>query len=560
MRKALRGFSIFLVMTGMVASISALPSIILAERATAAEPVAATTQQESEEPRPVDKYIQQLQDPEQDAKGLAEAVYGLSTSIETLGQTETDVLKQMVLSLQMAGALARIAAEYPIMNLLRNGDFEVGLEEPVFWKREDNGKAGLVWDMAEPYWGRGSVCVDASEEGSGRWVQEMGLPRDCESILISVVIKAEQAGAVRVTPEFLKEEPEGLRQVVEPKPAIQFFGEPEDWFDCGWQLCQREVSVPRESSRMRIALECAAHGKAWFDNVSIYPWPPKTAEDHTEDDRADSRVYPEGYVRNADTGEPVEGARVMIDPIAATHDVRKYPAFTLTDDRGWFEFSHESDGIPSKTSFLVVYHPAYRQRYFPLDIANARSLDLLLEPVGSSTLSGTVYVNGIPYGLRVNLELRGETGSRGQVLDGGTYRFSGLKGGMMMVCIQGEGLPRTYWSTVNVREGGESVQDVHIYLSEDYKSEVYLSGTVLDAESGEPVAGAEVAADKGFSQGTCVTNAKGRFRTSEPIMREDAEMGLFLRSEGYQEAAVTFDVSIDLHGDIEDITLWLVAE
>ena len=129
-----------------------------------------------------------------------------------------------------------------------------------------------------------------------------------------------------------------------------------------------------------------------------------------------------------------------------------------------------------------------------------------------------------------------------------------------MVCIQGEGLPRTYWSTVNVREGGESVQDVHIYLSEDYKSEVYLSGTVLDAESGEPVAGAEVAADKGFSQGTCVTNAKGRFRTSEPIMREDAEMGLFLRSEGYQEAAVTFDVSIDLHGDIEDITLWLVAE
>jgi beta-lactamase regulating signal transducer with metallopeptidase domain len=506
------------------------------------------------------EYLGQLRDPERDMKELAEAVYGLSTSANTLGPTETEALRRLILSLQIKGGIARVLAEYPVVNLARNGDFEIGLETPAFWKQQSSGGSELAWDSEESYWGRGSASVEVSGEGYGRWVQEAGVPTECESVLVSAFLKARQAGMISVRLEFLVEDADGPKWVSGANPAVPLAAEPGAWFTCDWQLCQSEVSVPGGSTRMRVVLECANHGKAWFDNVSIHPRPRSSAEERGQDEEAEFQVYPEGYVYDAWTKQPIEGAIVLTDLATSIGHVTERRPITVTDERGRFEFGE--NGVPSKAPFLVVWHPEYRKRCLPFDADNVRSLEFLLEPVGGTILSGTVYINGVPFEEPITVQLRSVEGGgvgKGQSFEGGVYRFAHMPHGMMRVSVRAEGLPQTYTAIVNAAKDEEVVQDFHIYLPEDYSAAVHVSGTVLDAETGEPIPGAEVGFDRDFSHGPCVSDAEGRFRTSEPAVRKGGDIQLFVWRHGYLNTSATVDVSNDLHGDIENVALRLVA-
>jgi hypothetical protein len=302
-----------------------------------------------------------------------------------------------------------------------------------------------------------------------------------------------------------------------------------------------------------VVLECADHGKAWFDNVSVYPRPSTSAEK----EEVVEPVYPEGYVYDADTKRAVAGAEVTVDPVSAlSKGFGTRPETVTTDSRGHFEFG--GDGVWFKTSHLVVWHPEYGRRYFPFDTANPRGLELFLERPLRAVLKGTLYVNEVPFSGPITAHVWGSGENREEDFQGGTYSFH-VNHGKVKLSVRAESVPRPDTVTLYVREGEEVIQDFHVFVPEDYKPEVYLSGTVHDAETGAPVRGAYVALDTGLSRGVCVSDEQGRFRTSEQIVREAPEVDVFVRCQGYLDTAAKVDISDDLQGDIEDVQLWLVA-
>jgi len=500
-------------------------------------------------------YGEQLEPSTRTSKELAETVYQMLTSGRPLGDAEKEALRELILSLQMEGDFARLVAEHPVPNLIRNGDFEIGLETPAFWKSQTSRNAKAVWDAEERYWGRASGCVDASQGGSASWAQEVRLQPECQNVLVSAFIKANESGAITITPQFLQDSPDGLKLVSEPKPAIQFAAAPERWFTCDWQLCQREIPVPPGSTQLRLVMTCSDHGKAWFDNVSVYSWQPESEKEK----EVAEMVNPEGYVYDATTKRPVEAANVTIDPVGAMSTGRDEGEkfHTVTNGVGHFEF--RGDGVPSKTTYLVVSHPQYGERYFPFDAEKPRGLELFLEPCGTATLRGAVYINGAPFAGTFSVHVWGPGENRTQEFHASTYRFENMSNGDINVILQAQGIPRQEPAKLRLREGEEAVQDFYITLPEDYKPEVYLSGTVFDAETSAPVSGAQIALDASFSHGVCVSDAAGRFQTSEPMVREAPSIVMFVRRQGYLDTRALVDVSGDLHGDIEDMTLWLVA-
>ncbi len=141
--------------------------------------------------------------------------------------------------------------------VLRNPDMEAGKDLPDGW----NGQFGKVLVMRDTqtfHNGKASLSVQNSSTSSGS-AHQMIAVKPGMKLKLSAWLKCAEATKASF--------------------AAQFFDEKFTWNEFGqikhtdgpfdWELCEKEITVPEQASRMAIALYVEGVGQAWLDDVML---------------------------------------------------------------------------------------------------------------------------------------------------------------------------------------------------------------------------------------------------------------------------------------------------
>ncbi len=232
-------------------------------------------------------------------------------------------------------------------------------------------------------------------------------------------------------------------------------------------------------------------------------------------------------------GEPLEGAEVTMDFPSADGEASGKARWTqFTDAEGRFVFHGGAEDWTdvARRPALTVKHPDHPVAQ-PPPPARGDFVRVVLEPF--PILSGRVLMpNGLepPEAARVYASVGGrelETLSQ----PGGVYRFEAVPVGRLeSMWVRAKGAAKLEVEPgIEMIPGGAEYYDLHL------RRGVVVTGTVLDADSGEPIAGASVWADAPEAEArgaglSSSTDEKGRFRledvSPEEVLGEDALLRL----------------------------------
>jgi len=238
-----------------------------------------------------------------------------------------------------------------------------------------------------------------------------------------------------------------------------------------------------------------------------------------------------GQVLDAVSGEPVVGALVVARAEGGA------AAQTRTNARGRYLFENLRPGEYRVRAAARGYEPADFPRPVPVREGQVtENIDFRLAPVQNpdpGAIRGRVVDRRTGEPIRgARVMAHGRHGRRAaRTNEQGEYLLRGLRPGEYRVSARARHhLPAEFPRPVTV-EPGQVVEDINFALVPKPRKGV-IAGRVVDARTGEPIAGAIVAARGEHGAGRVATNRAGYYRLVLP----PGEYRVSARARGYQPA------------------------